>query len=108
MGRTGHALGQVWSYIGRVWLILQMVYIIVQDDKMVDRLRAVCAMMAEVLNAPEGGLVGLHNKVNCNDKVGFVIQLTSDIYYLRCAELKISVDDQRGLSYCFALRWPLA
>ena len=51
-----------------------------------------------VLSPEEGKLKGLHNVVLHATRVALVLELTVDIFYLRCGDLKIAVDDTRGMS----------
>jgi hypothetical protein len=80
-----------------------MVYTIIQDDKM-DWSGGAWSDMMTVLTADGKDLESLHRLVGRNLKINFVLQLTVDVYYLRCADLKIGVVDERGISYCFALK----
>ena len=64
-----------------------------------DPLRGAWGHLMQVLGSEEVNLQELHKVVVGATKVAFVLELTIDIFYLRCAKLKIVVKDARGMSY---------
>jgi hypothetical protein len=85
---------------------LRMIYNIVQDDIM-DELECAWGNMVRVLASAKEDLADLENIVNENIKMCFIIQITTDVWYLRCAEHKLGVIDGRGMRSCLAVRCQL-
>jgi hypothetical protein len=60
--------------------------------------------MLRVLDSGEQELLGLEKFVIDNISIGFIVNLTVDIFYARCALHKIDVVDRRGMCHCLMPR----